>query len=336
MTGVTASKVRGCHRRVPAGHTTFPGVRVVPGGERCKHLNMTKLENIDLRALADKTIAEVLAEHYPEARFRAAFLANPVLAEWAVKDVLQSSTSLGIFLGDCRSLPQFGKAQEVRLVAVLMDLHARMGLATLDRKETLPPPDDPAPFPITADFHPDFVSAWRSVYQRAWQRAHFDDFIYIPSSLPEFIKHPDVLRIEVGPDTDLTRYLAENAALRHSLPTLTGGKGLILIDGARVDMILQRRGAYGGLSDAALAEQRDMISDMIAVLPSQITIRVCDIERAGLSGGAVVGDMVTLASMGGYLVTQDARLKALVTARSEKAAAHGLGFADYLKTVLTG
>ena len=296
---------------------------------------MALSDDIDSRALTDQPIAQVLAEHYPEARFRAAFLANPVLAEWTVKAVLQSSTSLDIFLGDCRSLPQFGKAQEVRLVAVLMDLHARMGLASLDPEEASRP-DDPAPYPVTADFHPDFVSAWRSVYQRAWQRAHFDEFIYIPSSLPEFVKHPAVLRIEIGPETDLTRYLAENDALRRSLPALTGAKGLILMDRARLDIIFNRHGPYAGLTEAAVAEQRRMVHDLIAELPSRIEMKVCDIEGAGLSAGAVVGDMVTLSSMGGYLVTQDARLKAMITARSEEAAKRSPDFADYLKTASIG
>lgn len=296
---------------------------------------MTMLENTDLRALADMTVAQVLAEHYPEARFRAAFLANPMLAEWTVKAVLQSSASMDLFLSDCRSMPQFGKAQEFRLVTLLMDLQARMGLASADHRDASAPPEDLAPFSVTADFYPDFISAWRSVYQRAWQRAHFDRFIYIPSSLPEFIKHPDVLRIEIGPETDLTRYVAENAALRRSLPLLTGTSGLILIDGTGLDMILQRRGAYGGLSAEAVAEQLGMMSDMIAILPPQIAVRVCDFGGSGLSSGSVVGDMVTLASMGGYLVTEDARLAALIAARSKDAATRGLDLADYLQSVHT-
>lgn len=280
-------------------------------------------------ATADLSIAEALRLDYPEARFRTAFLEHPVLNEWTVRDILQSAASEELFLGDCRSLPQFGRTQETRLQAILVDLKERLGLAG-DRAADDPPADDRTPMPVTGEFHPDFVSAWRKVYQRAWHLAHFDTFIYIPSSLPEFVKHPDVLRAEIGSITDLSQYLAENATLRRSLPGLRSVKGMILLDGASLDMIFQRRGPYAGLSERTIAEQRQMVQDLIIEMPGTITTHVCDVEQSQLSGGSVVGDLVTLSAMGGYLVTQDRRLKALITARCRDVARHAPTLADYL------
>lgn len=296
---------------------------------------MDASEKTDLRELADKTIAQVLQEHYPEARFRAAFLCNPVLSEWKVKAILQAKGAVELFIRECRSLPQFGKAQEIRLGAVLMDLQARLGLPE-SQPDTWTHLDDPTPITLSGEFYPDFVSAWRSVYQRAWQKAHFDEFIYIPSSLPEFVKHPDVLQIELGPDTDLTRYLSENAGLRRSLPALTGFSGLMLMDRSRLDVIFRRLGPYRALSKAAIAEQRRMVNELVCKLPPRIGMKVCDIEAARLSGGSVVGDMVIMSSMGGYLVMQDARLKALITARCHKAVKRCTDLADYIKNVAVG
>ena len=280
-------------------------------------------------ATADLSIAEALRLDYPEARFRTAFLGHPVLNEWTVRDILQSAASEELFLGDCRSLPQFGRTQETRLQAILVDLKARLGLAG-NRAVDDPPPDDRTPLPVTGEFHPDFVSAWRAVYQRAWQLAHFDTFIYIPSSVPEFAKHPDVLRAEIGSTTDLSQYVAENAALRRSLPGLRSVKGVMLLDRARLDMIFQRRGRYAGLGNGTIAEQRHMLQDMIIEMPGTITTHVCDVEQSQLSCGSVVGDMVTLSAMGGYLVTQDSRLKSLITARCRDVARHAPTLADYL------
>ena len=234
-----------------------------------------------------------------------------------------------MFVGDCRSLPQFGKTQEVRLIAVLMDLQTRLSLSAQGINEETRA-EDVAPIPVAGEFHPDFVSAWQAVYQRAWQRAHFEKFIYLPSSLPEFVKHPDVLRGEIGPEIDLSQYFVENASLRRSLPALTSAVGLILMDRARLDMIFHRRGPYAGLSETVLVEQRQMVSDLIAGLPGRIEMLVCDIEVARLSPGAVVGDMVVLGAMGGYVVTQNDRLAAVINARCRDASKNCETLVDYL------
>jgi hypothetical protein len=286
----------------------------------------------DLHEALDLSISQLLHEQYSDARFRAAFLGHPALKKWTVRDVLESADGLQAFLHDCRMLPQFGATQEIRLLAILMDLQAGCGAASTSIKEVRGT-DEIASIEISGEFHPNFVLAWKAVYQRAWQRAHFDEFIYIPGSLPEFAKHPAVLRAEIGPDIDLSQYYAENASLRRSVAAMTSVKGLILMDRARLELIFTRRGPYAGLSDSVMTEQFSMLSELLDTIPSGIAIKVCDIAGSGLSIGSVVGDMVTLWTMGGYLVTQDIRLKAVIAQRSSKVAESCPSFSAYFSAL---
>lgn len=312
---------------------------------------MTKaMETLTWRNLADQTIGQVLSEHYHGARFRTAFLSHPVLTEWTVKSVLSSSDSFDAFLDACRTLPQFGRTQETRLISVLMDLQHKLGLLSADfspeayrgRKTlqaTVPAQaldlGDAAPITLTGEFYPDYVSAWRAVYQRAWRLAHFEEFVYIPTSMPEFAKHPEVLRAEIGPEVDLGRYLAENAGLRQSLSALKSSSGLILIDRARLELLLHRQGPYAGLSEATVTEQRRMLFDLLADFPAGIETRVCDVETARLSSGSVIGELIILSAMGGYVVTQNGRFRATILERCRSAADRSPTLAEYLAAAIS-
>jgi hypothetical protein len=293
----------------------------------------------------DWTIGQLLRDHYRDARFRAIFLNQPLLDTWTVKLVLSSPESFKAFLNQCRTLPQFGRTQEIRLLSVLMDLDKQMGLA---------PPDfnaradggiksmhaggsalalglgDAAPITMSGEFYPDYITAFRAVYQRAWRLAHFEEFVYLPASLPEFVKHPEVLRAEIGPEVDLNAYLAENVALLNNFSDLKSATGLILIERTRLDLLLQRQGRYALLSEATVAEQRQMLAKLISELPDGMEAKVCDFEAARISPGAVVGEMLIFSAMGGYVVFENSRVRAVVMERCVAAAARSPTLADYL------
>lgn len=296
----------------------------------------------------EDSVARVLRDCYPDVKFRAAFLEHPLLRQWTVSDVLGSAGALDRFLSYCRTLPQFGEVQERRLRKVLQDLagkldgHPAQGTSPGRAEDAACPPpmaepttpsDDSAALAISGEYFPDFVSAWRAVYLRGWRLAHFEEFYYFPSSIPEFVKHPDVLRAEIGPQTDLSAYLAGNATLRKSLSAMRDATGLILLDRRRLDRVFGRRGPYAGLSEAAIGAQIGMLRDLIAILPSSLTVQVCDTDAAKLSPSSAIGDLVTISAMGGYLVTRDSALQSLVAQRYRAAAQTGVALSAYLNAL---
>lgn len=293
----------------------------------------------------DWTIGQLLRDHYKNARFREVFLNQPLLDTWTVKFVLSSRESFEAFVNKCLTLPQFGRTQEIRLRSVLMHLDQQMGLASPAfnaRADEGRKPihakgsalaldlDHTAPITMSGKFYPDFITAFRAVYQRAWRLAPFEEFVYLPASLPEFVKHPEVLLAEIGPEVDLNAYLAENAALRNNFSDLKSATGLILIERTRLDLLLRRQGRYALLSEATVAEQLQMLAKLIAELPDGMECKVCDFEAARVSSGSVVGEMLIISAMGGYVVLQNSRFRAVVMERCVAAAARSATLADYL------
>ena len=277
----------------------------------------------------DTTIAQVLTDRHPRIRFRAAFRNHPRLRSWTVHSVLDSAESLNAFLQECRSLPQFGDVQERRLRDILYDLARTRGRlpAKPCRKQAL---DSAKRIELTGTFHPDFISAWSDVYRRAWRLTHFDAFLYVPSSIPEFVKHPEVLRAEIGPEIDLSEYTSQCAELRESLFSVTRAEGLVLIDRTRLDMVFRCHGPYAGLSTDTLKAQCRMLRELDSLLPSSVNIRVCDVEAARLTSCSVIGDVITLAVAGGYLVTRDKALRTLLEKRCASALKGTCSLAAYL------
>ena len=152
------------------------------------------------------TVARYLRERHPDLRLRAGVRNNPLLESVTIAEFLATPDRIAAFLTECRTLPQCGETQIARLREVFERLAARHG-RDITRLGALADAPDlnivPSGMPIEGDFFPDFVTAWKSVYQRFWRLAHFDRFIYLPSSIPEFAKTPAVLRAELGPTSTL-------------------------------------------------------------------------------------------------------------------------------------
>ena len=163
-----------------------------------------------------------------------------------------------------------------------------------------------------------------------WRLSHFEQFAYLPSSIPEFVKSPAVLRAELGPDTDLTAYLAGMTGMRNALRLYNSASGLVLLDKQRLDMMFERRGRYAGLNAADLAQQHRQLATMLETLPHGIDFKVLDTEAAYLSCGTIMGEFVTIAAMGGYIVTHDAPLAQLLVNRALVAAQKGQQLSEYL------
>jgi len=290
---------------------------------------------------ADTTIAQILAGQYVEVRFRAAFKNHPALQGWTVHSVTESAESLDAFLQVCRSLPQFGDVQEVWLLDILEDLSRSLGrgglsLRYLKRWGRLSaksfreqPIDGAKSSELNGIFYSDFIPAFSDVYLTAWRLAHFDAFLYVPSSIPEFVKHPDVLRAEIGPEIDVSAYTSQCAGLRESLSSVSCAEGVVLIDRKRLDMVFGRHGPYSGLGTDTLEAQRRMLCELDSILPSSVKVGVCDVEAARLSSFSVIGVMITLAVAGGYLVTRDQALQSLLEKRCTSAMQGACSLAAY-------
>lgn len=234
-------------------------------------------------------------------------------------------------------MPQFGDVQEGRLVEILKELATELGRngfclrpqgrmaynsAASAKNNCDQAIDINAAWPVNGTFFPDFISAWSDVYQRAWRMAHFGTFLYVPSSIPEFVKHPEVLRAEVHSEIDLNTYVSQSARLRDSLLSVQNVKGSVLIDRTRLDLIFGRHGPYARLDPDFLDAQRRTLLALGSLLPDSVTVGICNAEEAGLSSCSVVGDLITLAVAGGYLVTIDEMLQTLLESRC-RSALHG-------------
>ena len=287
-----------------------------------------------------RSIAQLLREQYPNLRLRERVRDHPLLEQVTLGALLGDPLRLDAFMDEFRSLPQCGTTQVSRLRKVLVKELKTAETAALPRRQSLPlavmpaaPSSMPAavqPQPTECTFYPDFVDAVEDVYFRMWRLAQFDSFVYIPSTLPDFAKTPEVLAVELEPGRDLTAYLQRLAALRKALESVGAAEGLILLDGQKLEAFFSRRGRYGVLSKKDVEQQARMLQETLAKLPAGVICRVCDFEVSGLSSGAFVGSKAVLSVMGGYAVFDDAPLVASVQPRIKAAQTHGRPLSDFL------
>jgi hypothetical protein len=302
--------------------------------------NLTRSES-----LYDRMIADVLNEEYREVKLRTRVRNSSLLKERSVGSIVDTSANIEDFIQACRALPQFGELQEKRIRIVLDDLRTRLesrsipfqpvnrvaqgaGLDSSERHQA--PVGDGEAVTFSGKFYPDFIAAWQATYLKSWRQAHLNAFIYIPMSIPEFVKHPEVLRAEIGQNANISAYLTQTGGLRSSLSAMQAATGLILVDRTRLELILDRRGPYADVTDSALFDQIQLLSGLIAMLPPSVEIKVCDIEAARQSSCSIVGDLVTIAAMGGYIVTQDRQLAALLVQRCTEIERNGQTLEEYL------
>ena len=293
------------------------------------------------QARLDWSIARLLREQYPDLRLRAQVRNHWLLEQVTLRAMLDDPLRLAAFLEEFRSLPQCGSTQVTRLRQVLVSALQAAGstgpsalrhpqpeampAAVPDRAVTLQPQ------PTACKFLADFVDAADDVYFRMWRLAHFDPFVYLPTTLPEFAKTPEVLAVELEPGHDLTAYLRRLAGLRSALDSISQAEGLILLDSQALEAIFSRQGRYAVLSREAVEQQARMLQQTLIKLPPGVRCTVCDFEVSGLSAGAFVGSKGVLNVMGGYVVFEDLRLLASLQARFRTAQAQGYSVAEFLK-----
>lgn len=263
------------------------------------------------------TVGRLLREAYPHLRLRERVVNHPFLETVTVRDLLTGFAAVELFLAECRMLPQCGDTQIIRLRDALQaefNLQDAIGADEPPPVEA-PPPTDAAP-PAKVDdgatsakveghFHIDTVEAVGDVYVRMWRLAQFTNFVYLPVSVPEFVKTPRVLFAELDRRAASAVYGKQLSSLRANMSALKGGSGLILLDRQIMLSIFERRGRYARLTRLDIAEQKTALRGMCDTLPKGIESLVVDFEVARLSPGAIIGDHVVLYGMGGYLTMRN-------------------------------
>ena len=291
------------------------------------------------------TVARLLREARGELRLRRRFREHPLLEWVTLGSLLENPLRLDAFLAECRLLPQCGDTQVARLRQLLVQEFAtgRAGTAGTGTPGALPgdvqagvampvqSPDAPRRvLPLHAEFEPDSVGAIDNVFLRMWRLARFHPFVYLPVSVPEIFKTPEVLAAELGREQDLSVYLGKLAAIRRSLGLTGNCSGTILIDSHALGAILSRQGRYRGLGEAAVDRQRTALREMLAKLPAGINCHVTDFETARLTSGVIVGEHLVLHAMGGYMLVHDPSMLAQIAARCETASRGARSLGDFL------
>jgi hypothetical protein len=289
------------------------------------------------------SIARLLRERYPYVSLRAKVLNHRLLEQVTLACLLDDPTRVEEFLEVFRSLPQCGSKQVATMREVLVseirsaELIGPSALHCLQSQVT--PANAPIrtasaqPHPTPHEFFGDFADSADDVYFRMWRLAQFDPFVYLPTTLPEFAKTPEVLAAELKPGRDLTAYLQRLAGLRRALDSIGQAEGLILLDGQALEAIFLRQGRYAELSREAVEQQARMLRQTLLKLPPGVSCKVCDIEVSGLSSGAFVGNKGVLRVMGGYIVFENPRLLKSLLARFRTATAQGRPLADFLEEI---
>ena len=286
------------------------------------------------------SIARLMREKYPDIRLRERVRNDPLFEQTRLGDLLSDPLCYDAFMEQLLRLPQCGTTQVTRLRKVLAQEHRAAASNSVSTKPlqmemvTAPPSTSPASMTSNTSkstFYPDFVDAVEDVYFRIWRLAQFESFVYLPTSIPEFVKTPEVLSMEFEPGRDLNAYNQRVASLRNALDRLGSADGVILLDRQALEAVFFRKGRYAALSQDVLDRQSKMLRELPSELPSGVTCRVCDFGITGLSSGTFIGKKAVISVMGGYLVIDDANFVVSVKPRLDFAREHSCPLSEFFE-----
>lgn len=289
------------------------------------------------------SIAQLLREKYPEIRLRERVRNDPLFEQTRLGDLLSDPVRYDAFLAQLLRLPQCGTTQVTRLRKVLAREHQAAASNSVSTKplqmEMVSAPPSASPASMTSNtakctFYHDFTDAVEDVYFRIWRLAQFESFVYLPTSIPEFGKAPEVLAMEFEPGRDLSAYNQRVATLRNALDRLASADGVILLNRQALEAVFLRKGRYAALSQDVLDRQSKMLRELPSELPSGVTCRVCDFSITGLSTGTFIGNKAVISVMGGYLVIDDADFVVSAKPRLDFAREYSCPLSEFLEEIL--
>lgn len=287
-------------------------------------------------ALANMSVAQIVRRLYPHLRIRQRVVDSQIVASVTLAEIHSSPDGIEGFLHRCRRMvPQCGDKQITLLRDVLQ--HELENLDGIHRDVPSPAQRLPAPgttgLPLSGRFYPDTVTAMEDVFLRMWRLAAFSPFIYLPTSIPEFAKHPAVLRAELGPRADLPEYLEDLTSLRNGMASLQAATGIVIIDRQILGAVFGRQGRYACLGQDDLQAQKALLGDVAQLESRGVTTVVTDFEIARLSPASIVGDHLIIYGMGGYAVFSNPPTLDDIRDRCATVARVAGSLADYLCTL---
>jgi hypothetical protein len=299
---------------------------------------------VDPERHATWTIARILQAHDPESRLRSAFLENPLLSAVTLQDLVDPS-ALDDFLRECRRLPGCGKKTLGTVDRLLSEEIAKYRMISPGVPSSPSSGRSPSSLQGSATglgmypsgwssfvgaLCPDTIDGMQDVFLRQWRAAHFSTFVYLPVSLPEFIKTPAVLLAELGEHHYLSEYGQRMMGLRRSLALIGQARGDIFLDSQMLSAILDRQGRYAGLRELDVSEQLAALTEFASNLPEGTECVVVDFERSRLSSVSIVGEDIVLYAMGGYIHVRDPRVRGIFLTRCESARRHAQTLESFL------
>lgn len=285
-----------------------------------------------------------MREGFSHLRFRKSVLADPVLTETTLDDIISDPEGLTSFLARCEAVPGCGGVQIETIAAALMtELEQLASLAVAagdDRRAQhlqalacrAAPAEPDQGVTLVGELYSDAITL-EDLVLRLWQQSLTRRFYYMPASLPDCVKSPAVIQAERGgaaPERSGAKLWRDVFAQPSMTPK--GAQGLILMDGHVLQSLRARCGCYAVLSPEDVETQMAMLLEFCADLPTGIEVLVTDVEQAPLSPGAILGHAVVMPGPGGPAVFADPPGRAQMIARCATACAAARPLAEVLKT----
>ena len=152
---------------------------------------------------------------------------------------------------------------------------------------------------------------------------------YHPRTIPEFLKSPEILSVEMGvPMESLTQYVAELARMREAKLA-----GVLIIDESVLEDLIDRKGIYDGLSRQVSIDTVQAIRQFEADYERDITLRLCNRLRDKIDPILILNKDVAISDyFGSLLLVTDTSLIAAAEERFTQLCHAGKSLEDWLKS----
>jgi transcriptional regulator with XRE-family HTH domain len=151
---------------------------------------------------------------------------------------------------------------------------------------------------------------------------------YHPRTIPEFLKSPEILALEMGVPVDsVTQYVAGLAHLRDAKLS-----GVLVLDESILEHLVDRKGIYDGLSRQSSIDAVQAIRKFEADHEEDITLRLCDRLHGKIDPILILSKDIAISDyFGSLLLITDGALISSAKEKFMQFCDSGKAFEDWLK-----